>query len=127
VASRLPYNLIAARIAHYLKVMARDKIGSMMQAADVEKFLNRWLTKHINSNPASAQSLKFRFPLAEGKVEVKEVEGQPGSYNAIAWLKPWLALEELSTSLRLVASIPAGGGGGEEGGGGGGEEGGGEE
>ena len=40
--------------------------------------------------------------------EVPEVEipGQPGSYNAIAWLCPWLQLEELTASLRMVARIP---------------------
>lgn len=125
VASRLPYNLVASRIAHYLKVMARDKIGSMMQISDVQNYLSNWLRNHTNSNAASAQSFKFRYPLAEAQVQVVEVEGQPGSFNAVAWLKPWLAMEELSTSLRLVANIPGGGGGGgdSEGGGdsGGGE------
>jgi type VI secretion system protein ImpC len=130
VASRLPYNLVASRVAHYLKIMARDKIGSMMQVGEVQAYLSKWLSSHVNSNPASAQDLKFRYPLAEAKVEVVEVEGRPGSYNAVAWLKPWLALEELSTSLRLVANIPAGGaeaGGAEGAGGEGGDEGGGEE
>jgi type VI secretion system protein ImpC len=130
VASRLPYNLVASRVAHYLKIMARDKIGSMMQVADVQAYLSKWLNGHVNSNPASAQELKFRYPLAEAKVEVVEVEGKPGSFNAVAWLKPWLAMEELSTSLRLVANIPAGGGGGGDaaagGDEGGGDEGGGE-
>ncbi len=30
----------------------------------------------------------------------------PGSYNAVAWLRPWLQMEELTTSLRMVARIP---------------------
>ncbi len=110
IASRLPYNLIASRIAHYLKVMARDKIGSMVEAAEVQTLLQNWIRGYVNSNAASGQQLRFRYPLADAKVEVTEVPGRPGSYNAIAWIKPWLALEELTTSLRLVASIPSGGG-----------------
>ena len=31
--------------------------------------------------------------------------GQPGVYSAVAQLRPWLQMEELTTSLRLVASI----------------------
>ena len=54
----------------------------------------------------SGQKLKARYPLAEAKISVEEVPGQPGSYKAIAWLRPWLQLEELTTSLRLVAKIP---------------------
>jgi type VI secretion system protein ImpC len=37
---------------------------------------------------------------------VKEVPGKPGVYNAVAYLRPWLQMEELSTSMRMVARIP---------------------
>jgi type VI secretion system protein ImpC len=45
--------------------------------------------------------------LAEAEIKVEEIPGSPGSYNAVAWLRPWLQLEELTTSLRMVAKIPA--------------------
>lgn len=106
ISARLPYILATSRIAHYLKVMARDKVGSFMELSDVEKWLNNWILNYINSNPNSGQMLKSRYPLADAKIQVKEVPGKPGSYVAIAWLKPWLQLEELTTSLRLVAKIP---------------------
>ena len=54
--------------------------------------------------------MRARYPLADAKVQVREIPGRPGSYNAVAWLRPWLQLEELSTSLRLVAKIPEMGG-----------------
>lgn len=106
ISARLPYIMATSRIAHYLKIMARDKIGSFMEASDCEAWLNRWILNYTNSNPEQGEDSKARFPLAEAKVEVKEVEGAPGSYNAVAHLRPWLQMEELSTSLRLVASIP---------------------
>jgi len=34
ISARLPYIMATARFAHYLKVMARDKIGSFMEAED---------------------------------------------------------------------------------------------
>lgn len=106
IAARIPYILATARIAHYLKVIARDKIGSFMEVADVERWLNNWILNYINSNPDSGQALKARFPLADAKISVEEIPGKPGAYNAVAWLRPWLQLEELTTSLRLVAKIP---------------------
>ena len=33
ISARLPYIMATGRFAHYLKVMARDKIGSFMEAA----------------------------------------------------------------------------------------------
>ena len=51
--------------------------------------------------------MKARFPLREAQVEVREIPGKPGSYNAVAYLRPWLQMEELTTSMRMVARIPA--------------------
>lgn len=106
ISARLPYILATGRFAHYLKVIARDKIGSFMEVSDCEAWLNRWINNYVNNNPNAGQDAKARYPLSEAKVEVKEVPGQPGSYNAVAWLRPWLQFEELTTSLRMVASIP---------------------
>lgn len=114
ISARLPYIMITSRIAHYLKVMARDKVGSMMDMNAVEKWLSNWLYLHVNTNSNSSQKLKYIYPLAEAKVEVTEIPGRPGSFNAVAWMKPWLAMEELSTSLRLVAEIPSSSGGEKE-------------
>jgi type VI secretion system protein ImpC len=106
ISARLPYLMATSRFAHYLKVMARDKIGSFMEAPDVERWLNRWIQNYVNSNESAGQEMKARFPLREARVEVREIPGRPGSYNAIAYLRPWLQMEELTTSMRLVARIP---------------------
>ncbi|HEY6981168.1 type VI secretion system contractile sheath large subunit [Reyranella sp.] len=106
ISARLPYIMASSRFAHYLKVMARDKIGSFMEARNVETWLNRWIQNYVNPNEDAGQDMKARFPLREAKVEVKEIPGKPGSYNAVAYLRPWLQMEELTTSLRMVASIP---------------------
>ncbi len=109
ISARLPYIMATSRIAHFLKVMARDKIGSFMEASDAEEWLNRWIANYVNSSPGASAEMKARYPLAEASVEVKEVPGQPGAYSAIAYLRPWLQMEELTASLRLVANIPKAG------------------
>jgi type VI secretion system protein ImpC len=106
ISARLPYIMATSRFAHYLKVIARDKIGSFMEASDCESWLNRWIMNYVNSNETAGQDMKARYPLREAKVEVREIPGKPGSYNAIAFLRPWLQMEELTTSLRMVARIP---------------------
>ena len=109
ISARLPYIMATSRIAHFLKVMARDKIGSFMEAADAEEWLNRWIANYVNGSPGASAEMKARFPLAAASVEVKEVPGQPGVYSAIAYMRPWLQMEELTASLRLVANIPKAG------------------
>ncbi len=106
ISARLPYIMASSRFAHYLKVIARDKIGSFMEATDCENWLNRWIMNYVNSNESAGPDTKARYPLREARIEVREIPGKPGSYNAVAHLRPWLQLEELTTSLRMVARIP---------------------
>ena len=106
ISARMPYIMATSRFAHYLKIIARDKIGSFMEAKDVEAWLNRWIMQYANANQQTNASLKAKYPLSEARVEVQEIPGQPGSYKAVAWLRPWLQMEELTTSMRLVADIP---------------------
>lgn len=109
ISARLPYIMASSRFAHYLKIMGRDKIGSFLEASDCEAWLNRWILNYVNGNAAAGQDMKARYPLAEAKIQVKEIPGKPGSYNAVAHLRPWLQMEELTTSLRMVARIPTAG------------------
>jgi type VI secretion system protein ImpC len=106
ISARLPYIMATSRFAHYLKVMARDKIGSFMEAENCEEWLNRWILKYVNADSKASKEVKALYPLADAKVTVKEIPGKPGSYNAVAWLRPWLQMEELTASLRMVARIP---------------------
>ena len=109
ISARLPYIMATSRIAHFLKVMARDKVGSFMEAADAEEWLNRWISTYVNATPGASAEMKARYPLAEATIQVKEVPGQPGVFSAVAWLRPWLQMEELTASLRMVANIPKAG------------------
>ena len=107
ISARLPYIMATSRIAHFLKVIARDKIGSFMERQDCEDWLKRWISNYVSTDPHPSDDVKARYPLAEAEIKVEDIPGSPGSYNAVAHLRPWLQLEELTTSLRLVAKIPA--------------------
>lgn len=106
IMARLPYIMATSRFAHYLKIIARDAIGSFMERDECEDFLNEWIMDYVCVSKKPSQKEKARLPLAEAKVQVKEVKGKPGSYQAVAWLRPWIQLEELTTSFRMVARIP---------------------
>jgi type VI secretion system protein ImpC len=106
LSSQLQYIFAVSRIAHYMKAMMRDKVGSFAAAANVEDFLNRWLMKYVLLDDNASQDQKARFPLREASVQVHEVPGRPGVYRAVSFLRPHFQLDELSVSLRLVAELP---------------------
>ena len=107
LSAKFNYIMCVSRFAHYLKVMARDKIGSFMEVGDCQRWLNSWIMNYVIANPEDAgDEAKAKAPLADAKIEVRAVKGKPGWYEAIAWLRPHFQLETLSTSMRLVAEVP---------------------
>ncbi len=109
LAARLPYLFATCRFAHYLKCIVRDKIGSFKERADMEAWLDQWITQYVDGNPDhSDENTKATKPLREAKVEVKPIEGNPGYYSSTFWLRPHYQLEGLTVSLRLSSRIPSG-------------------
>ena len=107
LSAQLQYIFAVSRIAHYLKAMMREKIGSFASARNVEDFLNRWISQYVLLDDNASQEAKAQFPLREASVQVSEVPGKPGVYRAVAFIRPHFQLDELSVSLRLVAELPA--------------------
>lgn len=108
LSCRLPYLFATCRFAHYLKCMVRDKIGSFMEASEMETWLNRWITSYVVDGGDDV--VKAQKPLKEAQVEVTPIEGDPGNYRAIFRLRPHFQLEGLTASLRLVSNLKQAGG-----------------
>ena len=108
LAARLPYLFATCRFAHYLKCIVRDKIGSFKERDDMQVWLNNWIGRYVEHNPATATDAdKARKPLAGAEVVVEEIEGNPGYYGAKFFLRPHYQLEGLTVSLRLVSKLPS--------------------
>ncbi len=111
LGARLPYLFAICRFAHYLKCIVRDKIGSFQERADVEKWLNEWITNYVTTDPTASEDVKARYPLSAAEVVVEDIEGNPGYYSAKFFLRPHYQLEGLTVSLRLVSKLPSAKGG----------------
>jgi type VI secretion system protein ImpC len=106
LAAQLQYIFSVCRIAHYLKSMMRDKIGSFASTGSVQEFLNRWIRQYVVEDDNATQETKAAYPLRAANVEVSEVPGRPGVFRAVSFIRPHFQLDELSVSLRLVAELP---------------------
>ncbi|MBU9851138.1 type VI secretion system contractile sheath large subunit [Rahnella aceris] len=107
LSSQLQYIMTTSRFAHYLKSIVRDKVGSFMSKSECQNFLQNWINQYVVGSDNVGPTIKASHPLREAVVEVVDVPGSPGSYRAVAYLKPHFQLEGLSMSLRLVAELPA--------------------
>ncbi|MBL8343086.1 MAG: type VI secretion system contractile sheath large subunit [Rubrivivax sp.] len=109
LAARLPYLFACCRFAHYLKCIARDRIGSFKERADLERWLNGWLVQYVDADPAnSSDFVKAQKPLAAAEVVIENEPGSgTGHYVGKFFLRPHYQLEGLTVSLRIVSRLPS--------------------
>ena len=106
LSCQLPYVLTASRFVHYLKVMARDNVGSYHTRGDWESYFNSWISRYVMLDDNASPTIQAKKPLHEAWVDVAEDSGRPGSYRVVAFLRPTFQLDELTISLRVVTQIP---------------------
>jgi type VI secretion system ImpC/EvpB family protein len=99
--------LCVSRFAHYVKMIARDMVGSSLPPELIERRLQDWLSGYMNSNPASGEEARARFPLLSARVSVHEIPGRPGQYGCVLHLQPHHQLDDVSTTFRLVTGLSA--------------------
>jgi type VI secretion system protein ImpC len=106
LGAQLNYLMAVTRIAHYLKVMAHDRVGSFMSRDECHRFLNDWIMRYVTEDDFASEEVKAKKPLREARIDVEEIPGRPGAYRAVAYLRPHFQLERLDVMLSLVAELP---------------------
>ena len=105
MSAMLQYILCALRFAHYVKVMGREKMGSVADAGALEAELQTWIKQYVAQATDASPSLRARYPLQDAAVEVRDHPGEPGHFLAELYLSPHCQLDELTASVKLVAGL----------------------
>jgi len=105
LGARLPYMFVITRLAHYLKVLQREQIGTWKGRADLERELNRWIRQYVADMPDPSAETRSRKPLRRAKIVVEDVEGQVGWYRCNLQIEPFIQFEGVSFTLSLVGKL----------------------
>jgi type VI secretion system protein ImpD len=105
ISAMLQYVLCASRFAHYLNVIARDKVGRFTEAKALERQLHSWIQQFVAVDPGASPATRAKFPLQAAKIEIRDHPRDPGHFLAELYLSPHLQLDELTASVRLVSEI----------------------
>ncbi len=97
-SAQIPYLMAASRIAHFLKLIMREKAVSR---EGCETLLNDWLSSYVLPDDAAGSWAKPEFPLREARIEVSEIPGETGAYSAILSLRPRFQLDELTAPMQV--------------------------
>ena len=105
LSSMLQYILCVSRFAHYLKLLARDRVGSYSTAQACEQGLQAWVNNYTTASDSASEQIRSKYPLANAKVKVTENKSKPGHYFSVLQLQPHFQLDQMVSSIKLVTEL----------------------
>ena len=97
--------LVVSRLAHYIKVLQRENIGTWKERADLESELNTWISQYVADMDAPGPEVRSRRPLRAAQIVVSDVEGDPGWYRVSMNVRPHFKYMGASFTLSLVGKL----------------------
>ncbi len=88
LGTQLPYMFIINRLAHYVKVLQRENIGSWKNRAELQDELNNWMRQYVSDQENPSADVRSRRPLRKASIEVSDVDGEPGWYKVNMMVQP---------------------------------------
>ena len=105
LGTQLPYMMIINRLAHYVKVLQREQIGAWVERQDLERELNTWIKQYIADQENPPADVRSRRPLRAARIEVSDVEGNPGWYQVSLSVRPHFKYMGANFELSLVGRL----------------------
>jgi len=105
LSTQLPYMFIINRLAHYLKVLQRENIGTWKDRVELQRELNQWISAYVADQENPSAGVRSRRPLRAAKITVEDVEGQPGIYRVDLQVRPHFKYMGADFELSLVGKL----------------------
>ncbi|RRV05320.1 type VI secretion system contractile sheath large subunit [Pseudomonas sp. v388] len=105
LGTQLPYMMIVNRLAHYVKVLQREQLGSWKERTDLEIELNKWIRQYVADQDNPSAEIRGRRPLRAAQITVSEVDGEPGWYRVNMNVRPHFKYMGADFTLSLVGKL----------------------
>jgi type VI secretion system protein ImpC len=105
LGTQLPYMFVVCRIAHYIKVLQREQIGSWKERLDLENELNKWIGQYVADMDAVSPAVRGRRPLRKAQITVEDVPGNAGWYKVDMKVRPHFKYMGAFFTLSLVGKL----------------------
>jgi type VI secretion system protein ImpC len=105
LGTQLPYLFIVNRLAHYVKVLQRENLGSWKSRVDLEQELNKWIKQYVADQNNPSPSTRSQRPLRKAELKVEEVETDPGWYTVSLQVTPHFKFMGANFTLSLSSML----------------------
>jgi len=108
LGTQLPYMMMMNRLAHYLKVLQRENLGTWQTKTKMQEELSTWIRQYVNDTDTPMPGTVGRRPLRRAEVVVEDIEGDPGWYKVDLKVMPHIKYQGANFTLSLVGKLESG-------------------
>jgi type VI secretion system protein ImpC len=105
-SAQLHYLMVVLRVAHCVKVIFRERIGSYESVESLSDFLNRWLRQFVSDVEEPSQALRAKRPLRDGTIHVAEGKAL-GEFDVNVELHPHMKFYGSDVGLDVTLPMTA--------------------
>jgi len=105
LGTQLPYMFVVNRLAHYIKVLQREQIGSWKDKATLQNELSQWIGQYVSDMENPSASVRNVRPLKKAEITVEDVPGEAGWYRVGMKVQPHFKYMGASFTLSLVGKL----------------------
>lgn len=105
LVTNLAYTFSITRIAHFVKRMMREYIGSTADGPYIQRVLEGWLGQYVTTITNPDDLTLLYYPFKAVLVEVEPKPGPFGWYKATISVLPHVQFEGMDVELRLEAAL----------------------
>ncbi len=105
LGTQLPYMFVMNRLAHYIKVLQREQIGSWKDKMTLKRELNDWINQYVSDMDSPAAEVRNVRPLRKAEITVDDVPGEAGWFKVGLKVQPHFKYMGASFTLSLVGKL----------------------
>jgi type VI secretion system protein ImpC len=105
LGTELPYLFVVNRLAHYIKVLQRENIGSWKTRSELQTELQKWIRQYVADQDNPPAAVRSKRPLREAKIEVSEDPGNPGWFRVDMQVRPHFKYMGAAFTLSLAGKL----------------------
>lgn len=105
LSTQFPYMMLMNRLAHYIKILQRENMGSWREKNELSKELNNWISQYVTAMDTPDAMTRSRRPLRMAQVNVQEIDMDAGWYNITILARPHFKYMGVNFTLSLESRL----------------------
>jgi type VI secretion system protein ImpC len=105
LSTQFPYMMLMNRLAHYIKVLQRENVGSWREKGELAHELNKWISQYVTEMDTPDAVTRSKRPLRMAHVDVREIDDEAGWYAVTLLARPHFKYMGVNFTLSLEGRL----------------------